>query len=135
MNETSLLLVYGTLRYGMPNNRLMKDLVEHGRATVKGTLYLSGFLPMLGKGEDTVVGEVYEIPDEARWDRLDVLEGHPNWYQREVVDALREDGQTVRVWVYFMRPELLETEHRKVRLESGDYTAYYLGTNVRRNLK
>lgn len=131
MNDTPLLLVYGTLRYGMPNDVYMAGLKEHGRATVKGTLYVRGFLPMLSKeGDDTVVGEIYEIPED-RWRRLDALEGHPNWYKREVVDALCEDGRTVKVWVYFMLPDMLEMEPRKVRLEDGDYSTYRIRADFR----
>lgn len=103
--DNNLLFVYGTLREGMPNHPLMGGCNKVADATISAKLYLHGWLPTVFKGDGTVVGEIYEIPDTDKWRRLDQLEGHPNWYCREEVEALTEKGETVRVWIYFMQGE------------------------------
>ena len=126
----NLLVVYGTLRKGHGNHYLMEDCapVAEG-ATVKATLYLSGLLPMIFEGEDTVLGEIYEIPSLEKWKRLDALEGHPDWYERREVDATNpKDGSTVKVWVYFMKGESYEGLHRS---PTGDYNTDAMGNRIR----
>jgi gamma-glutamylcyclotransferase (GGCT)/AIG2-like uncharacterized protein YtfP len=127
MPEPSLLFVYGTLREGGGNDYLLKGCRRIGKeALVAGNLYLDGGLPMLGKGLQAVLGEVYEIPDEKSWERLDRLEGHPNWYHREkvtvTVKGLKRHGlMDIEAWVYFMNEEWLEAYQNLVRVEHGDY--------------
>lgn len=119
--KNNLLFVYGTLRKGHGNHYLLEDCKQvSALASIRADLYLSGRLPMIFEGDGKTYGEVYEIPDEATWRRLDGLEGHPTWYERREVDAeiLPDKTLTFKVWAYFMNggpyPGL-------EKAESGDY--------------
>jgi gamma-glutamylaminecyclotransferase len=84
--------VYGTLKKGWGNNRLMVE----GNAKFLGPavtmdsfkLYGMGVPFMRPGGDDVVAGEVYEV-DDATLARLDRLEGHSitgdGMYNRELI--------------------------------------------------
>ena len=97
--------VYGTLKSGFSNNRLLQkaDLVGTGKLKDRYPLEVKG-LPYLyaekGVGEFVDV-EVYDVDDELLA-RLDQLEGHPNWYKRERVLVDMDDWSQSTAWVYFL---------------------------------
>lgn len=114
-----LVFVYGTLRSGHGNNRVMFENGGHarllGRAITNQKFYLSGYrVPrasshlgpaskddkpkMMGK----VVGEVWEVNKQAL-DNMDRLEGHPRFYTRSKVPCFI-DGQkkAVAAWIYLI---------------------------------
>ena len=72
-----------------------------------------------------VEGEVYQIADSAGWERLDQLEGHPDFYRRRLEQfELFPQGRPVAAWVYFlarMAPELLQLKPVRSFGEEGDY--------------
>lgn len=75
--RTTKLFVYGTLRRGCGNHRLLDGSEYHGIAVLDGYRMVSlGGFPAIYRGEkgDTVTGEVYEV-DAATLRRLDSLEG------------------------------------------------------------
>jgi gamma-glutamylcyclotransferase (GGCT)/AIG2-like uncharacterized protein YtfP len=45
-------------------------------------------------------GEVYGV-NEAILARLDLLEGHPDWYRRELIPVRLFNGQIIDAWIYF----------------------------------
>lgn len=86
-NKTHLLFVYGTLKKGYGNHRLIEKAKLIGK-TVLPFKAMNGFgFPVVTfHTEDTpcnklLIGEVYEIDDEMLM-QCDRLEGHPSFYTR-----------------------------------------------------
>lgn len=99
--------VYGTLKSGYGNNFLLEDatLVGKGRTTDKYPLIIrQGGLPFLLNKKNTgynVEVEVYLV-DKKILRRLDILEGHPEWYcRREISVTIDEIDTPIRAWTYF----------------------------------
>lgn len=102
--------VYGTLRQGYGNHRLLQEptteFVGTGR-TVETLVLQQAGIPYVSrekvnrpgyKGSKVVI-EVYKVtPTTLR--RLDSLEGHPDWYFRAVVPVQLEDGSIVEPEIY-----------------------------------
>ena len=88
--------VYGTLREGYGNHRLLARAIDEGRASRVGgharterpaTLVNVGWFPAittLHAGPCSVVGELYSVDDQTLAE-LDRLEGVPRLYTRERV--------------------------------------------------
>lgn len=103
-----LVFVYGTLKRGFGNHRVMQmaggQFVCEGKTAYRLPLIQRG-LPFLldqpGRGHH-VEGEIYRVPDEAGWRRLDRLEGHPDFYRRKLTDIVGDDGETYEAWTYFL---------------------------------
>ena len=116
-----MIFVYGTLKRGFGNNRLLSGSKFVGEARTEGkfALYESG-IPFVIEDEQVsqVSGEVYEV-DEKTLSRLDRLEGHPNWYCRKMVNISvnnKDPGELekmIKAWIYFF------PERQGVILESG----------------
>jgi gamma-glutamylcyclotransferase (GGCT)/AIG2-like uncharacterized protein YtfP len=90
-------LVYGTLKPGERNHRLIADARRHGAAeTVPGFRLLHGDVPAVDRGGTARIrGELFAVTAE-QLARMDELEGHPDWYRREIVDLA--DGR--QAWIY-----------------------------------
>ena len=103
--------VYGTLKKGWGNNSLLKDSTYKGTGTVTGTLIdLGSFPALLKEGDSTVHGELYKITDDTLT-MLDMLEGHPYFYKRELISANSSEGDTLaEVWAYCV-PEVFRQSH------------------------
>ncbi|CAB3223116.1 unnamed protein product [Arctia plantaginis] len=145
--------VYGTLKQNEPNHHWLTNK-ENGESSfhaygatvtkyplIIATRYNIPFLLKDPGNGHFVKGEVYNV-DEDMLGRLDLLEDHPNYYEREQDDILivKENSfsgqateQHERCWVYFLRkfkPELLKYPmldsytsggpHGKQYLESGN---------------
>ena len=103
---TDLVFVYGTLRKGCGNHRLLTEQVKLGKDTIKGyRMYsLHGGFPGVVEGneQDYVVGEVYEV-DTIR--RLDGLEGYrPDEPKRGLYDRKQVETIYGTAWVYIYNP-------------------------------
>lgn len=105
MTKTKI-YIYGTLKKG---NYFHDHYLTGPSTTFIGpavtskdyTLYIHG-LPMLIKEESDkgVKGEVYEVDADTIAD-LDVLEGHPNLYNRDIIEVkIGEDDFYTKVWAY-----------------------------------
>lgn len=117
--ETLSVAVYGTLRKGEGNHDLLS------KSSYKGTYGLSGpfrmidlgFFPAVmkseGKGHITV--EVYEV-GETEMRSLDYLEGHPDFYVRELVET-----PVGPAWMYFMPEDRVGS---RVYIDCGDWCEY-----------
>jgi gamma-glutamylaminecyclotransferase len=109
--------VYGTLRAGEANARLMKraKFVANARTPQRYTMRSMGGFPCVSKnGASSIAVELYEVDDETLG-RLDDLEGHPNWYEREIVDTTEGPA-----WMYLM-PSDQRYEQLPV-IKSGDWS-------------
>lgn len=113
--STHLVFVYGSLKRGFHNYRLLE---RHGaeflgaavtadrHTLVKGTAF-----PFLINARDVapnanIAGEVYEVDDECLA-ALDRLESHPRFYRREEITVLPEglSGDSAIAWCYFLNME------------------------------
>lgn len=98
--------VYGTLKQGHGNHRLMASGVESiDNARVEGfTLHGDGIPYAVEADGARVRGELIRLRDDAApllMARLDQLEGHPTHYKRTLVVAVREhDGAEIPCWMY-----------------------------------
>jgi gamma-glutamylcyclotransferase (GGCT)/AIG2-like uncharacterized protein YtfP len=79
------IFVYGTLLEGESNHGLLADAEFLGidRLT-NAQLFNLGDYPMIVPGEGLVLGEAYRI-SPAILQKLDILEEHPDYYQRGLV--------------------------------------------------
>lgn len=108
-----LVFVYGTLKAGFYNHRVMqyaKGSFVSRATTTKAFPMIDGGFPYLydeeGVGNE-IVGEVYQIPTEQGFSPLDGLEGYPHHYTRRKVGVVLSDegDKTVDAWVYFANHE------------------------------
>lgn len=105
MSGKHTVFVYGTLKDGFGNNRLLKSAEFIGRAcTVLPYVMLdTGGFPVVFQdgGKHNVSGEVYEVDDQTLA-MLDRLEGHPSFYERRQIEVDVEDtGVLQTCWMYF----------------------------------
>ena len=123
---THLVFVYGSLKEGFHNHRLLRknEAMGLGAATTANPALMlagpgypflidpEGHAADLGDFVGRVRGELYEVDDELLAD-LDRLEGHPEYYRRKEVEIVPEDHpERVMAWVYFLPADTLEDAHR-----------------------
>lgn len=98
---SELIFVYGTLKRGFGNNRIIADqkYIGHGITQIANwQMYSLGGFPGVTRGSKAITGELWEV-DEASFARCDTLEGHPYFYRREQVNVLVGDEEHV-AWMY-----------------------------------
>lgn len=111
--------VYGTLRAGEGNHRLMSDAKFLGDDETKGIMHSLGGFPAVDiDGEGKIKIEVYVV-DENTFRRLDGLEGYPHFYNRSEVDT-----QFGKAWMYHI--DAAQLAGRPV-ITSGDWKEYVKG--------
>lgn len=110
--------VYGTLRQGFGNHRLLEHSKFLGKTKTDAIFSMHGHIvPWISNGGDTqITVEVYEI-DEQTLQSLDWLEGYPNYYDRQIINT--EFGEA---WIYFIDNRLVGNY-----IESGDWAEYKKG--------
>jgi len=94
--------VYGSLRRGMGNDGLLSGSELLGTTGVEGfEMYSLGAFPACvpTDGEEMVQVEVYEV-DMGTLESLDMLEGYPNFYDRQRVSTVFGEA-----FMYFMHQE------------------------------
>ena len=114
--------VYGTLRKGFGNNRLLGDsrFLGEGLSEFEATMYSNGGFPILSLDEPSskVVVEVFVVEDEATLQDLDGLEGYPYWYNRTICE-FNINGELVKAWIYHQ-----ENITGLEEVESGDWKEF-----------
>lgn len=124
--------VYGTLKEGYSNHRLMQDadFINSGVTKSKYPLIVDGLPYMFDKkgvGHNVKV-EVYDC-DHITMHRLDVLEGHPTFYCRKRIPITLDCGDEIVAWVYFING----TFNRSIDECVESYTGRSLTRPVHRN--
>ena len=121
--------VYGSLMTGFGNHRLlssgsaMGSVISYGadRLVWPGQMLSLGAFPgLIRKDQLSLInGEVYEVNEEV-FERLDMLEGYPSFYDREV----RKTKNGHEAWVYFLNPLDYKYYSEEVVIENGDWRAF-----------
>lgn len=103
--ETHYIAVYGTLKKGFSNYYAYlsdSNYICKGKTSMKYPLVVDG-LPYLieapGIGHFVDV-DIFKVT-EACLQRLDRLEGHPNFYKRKQIEIKTLRGNYITCWVYF----------------------------------
>ena len=124
--------VYGSLRQGYVNHGLLRLNESASETRFLGLhtipaghrmVSLGAFPGVLEADVDNstpVTGEVYEVNDSV-FQRLDWLEGYPNFYNRKVIPTEYGDS-----WIYFLEDRDGERYDRYPSVASGDWATYYL---------
>jgi len=121
---TNYVAVYGSLRQGLGNHRLLEQSELVGIHTVSLNYQLvdlgsfPGLLHTKWKTNPITV-EVYAVDDETM-ESLDWLEGYPRFYNREQVEI----GDK-KAWIYFLA-DRSHYQHAPV-VEAGDWKEYLHG--------
>jgi gamma-glutamylaminecyclotransferase len=97
--------VYGSLKRGFYNHSLLngQKFIGPGKTVLPDfTMFNVGAFPgVVQMGNDFIYGELYDIDGDAL-EGLDYLEGHPNFYCREVVQVKDDEGHKHDAWMYFL---------------------------------
>lgn len=94
--------VYGTLKTGHGNHGALKNAEFLGRFKLPGNYvmldigYYPGVVEFPQGPKGQVVGEVYQV-DEETLGTLDLIEGHPRYYERKKIDTPWK-----KAWCYFL---------------------------------
>ena len=115
------IFVYGSLRVGFGNHRLLDNSAYVGQARTEPRftmLHLGGFPGVVADGETSIIGEVYDV-DDPTLRNLDRLEGHPDFYARQTIQVER-GGDVEDVQVYLL-PQVWLDDARNAVIASGDW--------------
>lgn len=99
-----LLFVYGTLKRGWWNNRLLQGAEFVGEDVAPGKLFawkgegIPIVMPNDGPEDCWVKGEVFRIADPRMLGRIDRLEGHPHAYTR--METTLRSGRVASVYYW-----------------------------------
>lgn len=100
---TELVFVYGTLKKGFGNHRLLAKAKFIAPAfIINGKMIDLGAFPAVMEGDMDIEGEIYAV-DENTLASLDRLEGHPTFYERKQIEAYLDDERMpAEAWCYFL---------------------------------
>lgn len=123
--QENLVAVYGTLKKGYGNNYLLRGSSYIGKGETKRRypMVASGIPYVLdneGEGHNIDV-ELYAVSNTTL-NKLDSLEGHPNWYRRRQID-IRINGKIWSAWLYF---NIKEKVNGRPLLKSFSRPAYHI---------
>ncbi|KAI4504740.1 hypothetical protein M0802_000290 [Mischocyttarus mexicanus] len=154
LNENPLhrVFVYGTLKRGEPNHKLIQDKTNGyakylgiGKTTssyplIIATKYNIPFLLKKPGVGHHVIGEIYDV-DSKMLTKLDELEEHPNFYERTQEDVfmapesklkpnktIQEVGILTKAWIYFLpkfKNSLLEVPMYESYSNEGNHGLKY----------
>ena len=134
-----IFFVYGTLKQGYSNHRLMGNSKLIGTAkslTPSYNMAYVGFPYLFEQGSSFVSGELYEVTDERVVQNLDWLEGHPSHFRREVHKFVPDANtdEVVEAWVYLNpRPNDYTKEPRKVQPDQSNVVTWASHKTVIKN--
>lgn len=119
MNEM-LMMVYGTLMTRFHNNILLEEQTLLGECETKEkyTMFVNSIPYVYPHSEtSTIKGELWKVTGKQAIDRLDSLEGHPDWYNRREIIIIH-NGEEKKAWLYFMPDESVTS---LTIIKNGDY--------------
>tara|TARA_R110000751_G_scaffold38032_1_gene91595 strand:+ start:139 stop:531 length:393 start_codon:yes stop_codon:yes gene_type:complete len=115
MTYKTKVFVYGTLKKGNGNHGFLKEATYIGDAWTKEeytllTDHYVGLPYVIKEPSYSIAGEIYEV-DEHTFMTLDNLEGHPHFYERELIDCFIPISANIRgqdiveekAWLYFLK--------------------------------
>lgn len=111
--------VYGTLKRGFPNHRVMEHAVGEfiGEGVTTAPTFdmtsLGAFPALLPEGKFRIIGEVYDVEDISP---LDHLEGYPHFYDRKIV-PISCCGLQYGCWTYFMHDIPKDIDNTGINIE------------------
>jgi gamma-glutamylcyclotransferase (GGCT)/AIG2-like uncharacterized protein YtfP len=114
------IFVYGSLLRGMANHDVIKDAQYGGRARTayEFTMVRLGYYPgVVHEGDQSIVGELYEL-SPVQLQRVDMLEGHPDYYKRKQIVLNTGD----KAWIYLLGREYLD---KYPHVPDGYWKRYY----------
>ena len=123
--ECNKLFVYGTLKRGNSNHYLLTNLskfIGDGVTKKEYAFYktYSGLPFILKQNPFTnVKGEVYEI-DEFVLESLDVLEGNPTLYKREIIEV-KVNNVIEKAWCYILNRNNIKNLYKVEKIENGEF--------------
>ena len=94
-----LVAVYGSLKQGRGNHRLLRESQLKGvtRTSPEWTMYsMYAFPGIVPEGNTAIKVEVYEVNVDT-FARLDMLEGYPSFYDRKEIATEYGDA-----WIYYL---------------------------------
>lgn len=99
--------VYGTLKRGEFNHRLLRGATYMGDATVEGYSLTAGrgFPYAIPVVDGRARGEAYRV-DSTTMARLDGLEGFPYHYTRDYIEVSVDGPGPVRAWIYVANDDI-----------------------------
>ena len=110
-NDRLIVAVYGSLKRGFYNHRLLERSTFLSDGQVQGfEMFSLGSFPMVTPGRGSIAVELFEV-DHATFAQLDRLEGFPNFYGRTVVTASTAYCP-VQAWLYVGRREQVKDQPR-----------------------
>lgn len=133
-NFEAILFVYGSLKKGFDNNRILNKAIYISKAQTvrKFAMYRSeeGDYPYLVKNKSLYVisGEIYKIKRKDLMQKIDLFEGSPDYYLRESINVKTRSGNK-RAFAYFY---IDKNSHKNkepikewLKPEKFDIDAYY----------
>ena len=116
MIQEVLVAVYGSLRRGMGNHRLLVGFPLLSTERVKGwDMYSYGAFPYITPSEDgEITIEVYAVPIDELLGSLDSLEGYPSFYDRKKIQTSKGEA-----WIYF-----IDQGSNSAPVESCDWVSF-----------
>lgn len=116
-NDNQLVAVYGTLKSGYGNHVLLSRSIHLGDDLLRDISVTSGFPFAVKREGGQIFVEVYQV-DNRTLARLDALEGHPNFYRRELVSTVYGEA-----WLYFLSdPSSLHRQRNNKFVADGVWT-------------
>jgi len=104
-NNNCRLFVYGTLKSGYGNNRLMRPGKFIKKACLDGYILSGNGVPFaIESPGDHIIGELWEVPKYQMLGPIDSLEGHPYFYTRTWVK-----DQLGGTWFYLCKESIGDT--------------------------
>lgn len=105
-NEFEHVFVYGSLKKGFGNHRVVENQKFVGEAKTSASNYAMislGAFPAVCKYEDgmKISGEIYKV-NRTTMRNLDTLEGNGRLYTREKHEFVLRDGSPIGAWIYIM---------------------------------
>ncbi len=116
MDREDIVFVYGTLLRGEYNHYILNNAGFLGETETRAIfkLYdLGSFPAMVAGGFTGIKGEIYSVTPNIL-NQLDSLEGHPNWYERIIVDL----DSKIKAYAYMMPEKFVRG---RPEITSGDW--------------